>query len=133
MNDSELLEALADAEHDSWARWMSHLFTKGWRREDGSITLPGGYVKALQRQIDTSYADLTEQEKEYDREEVRRILPLIERRWISELGALSEENGKLRDEVRGLTDQLAQAPMQTERSIVSVAVNRKDGSVDVVQ
>jgi hypothetical protein len=53
--------------------------------------------------------------------------------WISELGALGEENGKLRDEVRGLTDQLAQAPMQTERSIVSVAVNRKDGRVDLVQ
>jgi hypothetical protein len=52
--------------------------------------------------------------------------------WLSEIGALSEENGKLRDEVRGLTDQLAQAPMQTERSIVSVAVNRKDGSVDTV-
>jgi hypothetical protein len=52
--------------------------------------------------------------------------------WLSEIGALSEENGKLRDEVRGLTDQLAQAPMQTERSIVSVAVNRKDGSVDML-
>jgi N-acetyl-anhydromuramyl-L-alanine amidase AmpD len=52
--------------------------------------------------------------------------------WLNEIGALGEENGKLRDEVRGLTDQLAQAPMQTERSIVSVAVNRKDGSVDVL-
>jgi hypothetical protein len=53
--------------------------------------------------------------------------------WMSEIGALGEENGKLRDEVRGLTDQLAQAPMQTEHSIVSVAVNRKDGSVELVQ
>jgi hypothetical protein len=53
--------------------------------------------------------------------------------WLNEIGALSEENGKLRDEVRGLTDQLAQAPMQTERSIVSVAVNRKDGRVELVQ
>jgi hypothetical protein len=53
--------------------------------------------------------------------------------WISEIGALGEENDKLREEVRGLTDQLAQAPMQTEHSIVSVAVNRKDGSVELVQ
>jgi hypothetical protein len=52
--------------------------------------------------------------------------------WLNEIGALGEENGKLRDEVRGLTDQLAQAPMQTEHSIVSVAVNRKDGSVEVL-
>jgi hypothetical protein len=132
MNDGELLEALADAEHDSWARWMTHLFTKGWRREDGSITLPGGYVKALQRQIDISYADLTEQEKEYDREEVRRILPLIERRWLSELGALSEENGKLRAEVRGLTDQLANADVRTGSDIGSVAVTRRDGRVEMV-
>jgi hypothetical protein len=127
MNDGELLEALADAEHDSWARWMAHLFTKGWRREDGSITLPGGYVKALQRQIDISYADLTEQEKEYDREEVRRILPLIERRWMSEIGALSEENGKLRDEVRGLTDQLANAPVHADSDIEAVRVVRRNG------
>jgi N-acetyl-anhydromuramyl-L-alanine amidase AmpD len=53
--------------------------------------------------------------------------------WLNEIGALGEENGKLRDEVRGLTDQLAQAPMQTERTIVSVAVNRKDGRVELVQ
>jgi hypothetical protein len=52
--------------------------------------------------------------------------------WMSEIGALSEENGKLRDEVRGLTDQLAQAPMQTERTIVSVAVTRQNGAVEMV-
>jgi hypothetical protein len=53
--------------------------------------------------------------------------------WLSEIGALSEENGKLRDEVRGLTDQLAQAPMLTERSIVAVTIQRRDGAEEVVR
>lgn len=53
--------------------------------------------------------------------------------WMSEIGALSEENGKLRDEVRGLTDQLNAADLRTGSDIVSVAVNRKDGRVELVQ
>jgi hypothetical protein len=52
--------------------------------------------------------------------------------WISELGALGEENGKLRDEVRGLTDQLANADVRTGSDIGSVSVTRRDGRVEVV-
>jgi hypothetical protein len=50
----------------------------------------------------------------------------------SQTGALSEENGKLRDEVRGLTDQLAQADVRTGQDIGSVAVTRRDGRVEVL-
>lgn len=75
---TDLIEQLADAEHASWARWMAYLFTKCDAQPDGALLIPAGYVQALRRQIATPYADLTEQERQYDRDEVAHILPLID-------------------------------------------------------
>jgi hypothetical protein len=52
--------------------------------------------------------------------------------WMSEIGALGEDNEKLRAEVRGLTDQLANADVRTGQDIGSVAVTRRDGRVEVL-
>lgn len=73
----ELMEQLADREHDSWARWMDYLFSKSTKNDDGSVTIPADLVKRWQRQVETPYADLSEREKESDRSEVRQIEPLI--------------------------------------------------------
>lgn len=77
MDERQLVEALADAEHTSWARRMAHLLTQGEHHEDGSFTLPAGYVNALRRQIDTPYSDLTEQERAHDLIAVAHILLTI--------------------------------------------------------
>ena len=77
MHDTELIERLASAEHASWARWQSYLFSKCERLSDGSMIIPGHLVKHWQRQIDTPYEQLSEKEKQSDREEVARILPII--------------------------------------------------------
>jgi hypothetical protein len=77
MTQEELIEKLADKEHASWARWMAYLFTKCEDNPDGSLTIPSAYVTSLQSQVDTSYADLYEREKQYDRDEVAHILPII--------------------------------------------------------
>lgn len=75
----ELIEQLADAEHASWARWMDYLFTRCDRLgSDEALTIPADLVKRWRRQVDTPYADLSEREKQSDREEVALILPLIE-------------------------------------------------------
>jgi hypothetical protein len=79
MDERQLVEALADAEHTSWARRMTHLFTQGERQADGSLTLPAGYVNALQRQVATPYSDLTEQEKAHDLIAVGHILLTIQK------------------------------------------------------
>jgi hypothetical protein len=52
--------------------------------------------------------------------------------WLSEIGALGEDNEKLRAEVRGLTDQLANADVRTGQDIGSVSVTRRDGRVEVL-
>jgi len=78
MTKEELIEQLSAAEHSSWACWMQYLFSRCEVNPDGSLTIPSGYVAALQKQIDTPYAKLSEREKQSDRDEVAHILPIIE-------------------------------------------------------
>jgi hypothetical protein len=81
--ESELIEALADKEHASWARWMNYLFdqcdeyidTNGFY--SGHRLIPSELVERWKRQAATPYAELTEQEKQSDRDEVLHILPII--------------------------------------------------------
>jgi hypothetical protein len=80
--DDQLMEQLAEAEHASWARWMDHLFSRCHRDADGSARIPADLVKRWQRQIETPYPDLSESEKESDRNEVRHILPLIHAAFV---------------------------------------------------
>lgn len=77
--DDELLEQLAAIEHERWAGWQRHLHAKCAANENGDLVIPAGYVKALEHQMNTPYTDLSDQEKESDRNEVRRYAHLIRR------------------------------------------------------
>lgn len=72
-----LIEDLAAIEHDRWSHWQRFMHSKGKRLPDGSLVLPAELVGRWDTQIATAYADLSETEKEGDREQVRRYLPLI--------------------------------------------------------
>ena len=72
-----LVEDLAAIEHERWAHWQRYMHDKGNRRPDGSLVLPADLVRRWETQIVTGYADLSESEKNSDREQVRRYLPLI--------------------------------------------------------
>jgi hypothetical protein len=72
-----LYERLAAIEHDRWAHWQRYLHSKCERRPDGSLVIPAAYVANLERLIDTPYGELTEVEKESDREQVARYWPLL--------------------------------------------------------
>lgn len=73
-----LLEALADIEHERWSHWQRYLHSKCERGDDGSLIIPAALVARWTRQLSTPFAELSEQEKESDREQVRRYLPVIE-------------------------------------------------------
>jgi hypothetical protein len=84
MTEQELIEALADKEHASWARWMAYLFANCLDVGDydvagyQSYVIPRELVARWKRQIVTPYTDLSEREKQSDRDEVAHILPIVE-------------------------------------------------------
>ena len=94
------VEAGANIEHDRWARWQKHLHSKlkywefdkskGGNKMAMYVLDPADYER-WSRQIDTPYSELSESEKESDREESRNYLPLIENLLEQERKRMSEE------------------------------------------
>ncbi len=74
----ELLETLASIEHERWAHWQRYMHSKCIpQTDDGALLIPADLVTRWEKQANTRYSKLSNQEKESDREQVRRYLPLI--------------------------------------------------------
>ena len=73
----DIIDELADIEHDRWAHWQRYMHSKCERRGDGALVIPPDFVRHWERQIVTPYCELSEKEKESDREQVRKYLPTI--------------------------------------------------------
>ena len=73
----EIREMLAAQEHERWSRWMKYLFSKCYGL-DKAMVIPAESVEHWQRQIDTPYAKMSEEEKDSDRKEADNTLRLIE-------------------------------------------------------
>jgi hypothetical protein len=74
---SALIEQLAAVEHERWSHWQQYVHSKCTRQPDGSLLIPPDLVARWEKQIHTTYAELNEQERESDREQVRKYLPII--------------------------------------------------------
>jgi hypothetical protein len=72
-----LIDALAAIEHERWSHWQQYMHTKAERQPDGSLLVPADLVRRWENQISTPYDQLTEKEKDSDREQVRRYFPLL--------------------------------------------------------
>lgn len=77
LESSETMELLAATEHERWARWQRHLHDQCERRADGALVIPPHLVTRWESQIETPYRQLSEREKESDREQVKAYLPTI--------------------------------------------------------
>lgn len=73
----EFIEKGADLEHERWSGWQKYLHSLCVKNDDGTLTITKERVERWERQIATNYSELSEQEKEYDRIEVRKYLPLV--------------------------------------------------------
>jgi hypothetical protein len=73
----ELVEKLAAIEHERWAHWQRYIHKKGENQADGSLLIPADLVKRWRRQYETPFCELSESEKESDREQVNRYLNSI--------------------------------------------------------
>ena len=76
----ELLEKWADIEHKRWSRWQEYMHSKlvNVYEDKNILGLPVEDFKHWERQIATDYKDLSEAEKESDREQVYPYIKDIE-------------------------------------------------------
>jgi hypothetical protein len=77
MMNEDLREQLAALAHVQWSGWMVYLFNLSQSNGDGTITIPANLVARWQGQIATPYAELSEREKNSDREEADKVLQLV--------------------------------------------------------
>ncbi|MCL4296170.1 MAG: hypothetical protein KJ077_10600 [Anaerolineae bacterium] len=75
--DKVLREKLAALQHEIWSHWMRWQFSVGTFNEDGSWTMPAEKAQRWQRQMNTSYSELSETEKESDREQADKVLAVL--------------------------------------------------------
>ena len=68
-------ERIAAVQHEIWSHWMRYLFSVcGELNDDGSATIPAYNVERWHRQMATGYADLTDKERESDRNQADKVL-----------------------------------------------------------
>lgn len=79
LHSPALLDDLASLEHERWSHWQRYLHSQCEIGEDGSLTIPARLVARWTEQMSTPYEELPEEQKESDREQVRRYLPVIAR------------------------------------------------------
>lgn len=77
LTSANLLETLAGVEHERWAHWQNYVHAQCHRAEDGSLIIPAELAERWKRQIATAYEDLSEREKDSDRDQVQRYLRII--------------------------------------------------------
>lgn len=81
----ELIEKLADFFHINWSHWMMYLYSKledDWdptkHTKDVTYVLPVESHDRWLRQMNTPYSELTEKEKDSDREFARKLIELLD-------------------------------------------------------
>lgn len=79
LEDEAFVDRLAAVEHERWAHWQQYVHDQCQRTDDGSLVIPAQLVNRWSDQIKTPYTELSDAERESDRDQVRRYLPLITR------------------------------------------------------
>jgi hypothetical protein len=74
-----LVEELAAVEHARWAHWQRYVHAQCEHLADGRLVIPAELVQRWEKQIATPYDRLTETEKNSDRAQVERVLPILAR------------------------------------------------------
>lgn len=110
------VEELADYAHKVWSGWMKHLFSLcKYGSEDGSIAILKDSVDHWHRQIETPYRELSEREKDSDREEARGMIEIFSRHVVPQQTI----------DIEGLAEKIDEIMINIEmRTIKAVGVER---------
>lgn len=87
----KIYEQLADIEHQRWSDWQKYMHSK--MEPDGRefMLLPYSLFTRWERQIHTNYSELSEHEKQSDRDQVDRYWLLIDSLIDQAIQARNEE------------------------------------------
>lgn len=78
MVENRSLDEFAEAQHEIWSAWMRWQFSLCTENDDGSVIIPSEKVDRWFRQMNTKFADLSEEEKDSDRKVViEYIAPVL--------------------------------------------------------
>ena len=111
----KMIEELSAIQHEIWSHWMKYLFgtTKTAFDRNGNhigLAIPSGLCAGWGRQMNTMYEDLTEDEKQSDREQVYKFYNLVDpTRCVSVLKGLNDTVEKRRGMSWGEVDSLAES------------------------
>ena len=133
----EFEENAASMEHDRWSSWQKYLHslctphrilslnttTKEYEEiETGGLVIGKDRVKHWERQISLPYSELTEQEKEYDRIEVRKYYPLIEELFLQKLEEKNHTRTQLLiTKIKELKSCIIEPNTEREEELVSLS------------
>ena len=68
-------EKIAAVQHAIWSHWMKYLFSQCLSVIDGgNMIIPADKARRWKRQMNTPYSELTEKERDSDREQVDKVL-----------------------------------------------------------
>ena len=120
-----VLEKLAEIEHVRWSQWQNYLhsFLK-WDNERNGWFLPHEKKEQWQRQLSTPYSMLSEKEKESDRAEVMKYIPIL----LQELStALQQKVLEIRGEIE------ARKPTKKNPELPNYHSSYNEGQIDFVE
>ena len=98
--NAELREKLAAVQHEIWAHWMKYLFSVTCAR-GGEHTICYETAKRWKRQIGMPYNELSEREKESDRDQADKVLAI----FSAEAAQFQEQFLRLGEELRRKTEE----------------------------
>jgi len=76
-------EAVAQIQHEIWASWMRWVFTISPENTDGTVTISANNVTRWKRQTGTAYDDLTEGERDSDREQADKVMKVLHTKEVT--------------------------------------------------
>jgi len=77
-----MLDKLADVQHGIWSHWMEYLFSVCQEYGDGNMVIPKEKVERWKRQMKTSYSELSEPEKDSDRNVAFDVLKVVQKEMM---------------------------------------------------
>ena len=72
-----VIEQISDTQHEIWSHWMKYLFSQCTYTDNGDAVIPSHLVERWKRQMETPYSQLTQQEKQSDRNQAMKVLKRV--------------------------------------------------------